>query len=135
MNITVLAMMLASMLALTSSFTWKRSPGLRAALISAITACAEQRFQKKARRFLLGLSTDELQYIAAFLGACVLESLGRSALRRHESADGTAELEQVGCARANRLSDQEHKMILLLEYLRRSRTYSAVLNSRIQMLR
>ena len=28
----------------------------------------------KARQFLLGLSTDELQYIAEFFGSCVIES-------------------------------------------------------------
>jgi hypothetical protein len=88
-------------------------------LISAIAACAEQRLQKKARRFLLGLSTDELQYIAEFLGACVLESLGSSALSRRELAEGIAQFEQVR-ARADR-PDREHKMILLLEYLCRSR--------------
>lgn len=108
---------------------------MRTALISAITACAEQRFQKKSRKFLLGLSTDELQYIAEFLGACVLESLGRSALSRRELAEGIAQFEQVRPARAVCLGDQEHKMILLLEYLCRSRIYSAVVNSRIQMLR
>ena len=94
---------------------------MRTALISAITECAEQRFQKKARRFLLGLSIDELQYIAEFLGACVLESLGSSALSRRELADGIAQFEQVRYTRADCPSDQEHKMILLLEYLCRSR--------------
>jgi hypothetical protein len=89
-------------------------------LISAITACDEQRFQKKARKFLQGLSTDELQYIAEFLGARVLESLGRSALSRRELADGIAQFEQVRRVPAGCLSDQEHKMILLLEYLCRS---------------
>jgi hypothetical protein len=108
---------------------------LRRALISAIAVCAAQRFQKKAREFLHGLSTDELQYIAEFLGACVLESLGRSALSRRELADGIAQFEQVRRARAACLGDQEHKMIVLLEYLCRSRIYSAVLSSRIQMLR
>lgn len=94
---------------------------MRTALISAIAACAERRFQKKARKFLLGLSTDELQYIAEFLGACVLESLGRCALSRRELADGIAQFEQVRRAPADCFSDREHKMILLLEYLCRSR--------------
>lgn len=108
---------------------------MRRALISAITVSAEQRFQKKARKFLHGLSTDELQYIAEFLGACVLESWGRSAASRRELADGIAQFEQFRPARADHPGDQEHKMILLLEYLCRSRTYSAVLSSRIQILR
>lgn len=94
---------------------------MRTALISAISACAERRFQKKARTFLQGLSRDELQYIAEFLGACVLESLGRSALSRRELADGIAHFEHVRRAGADCRSDQEHKMILLLEYLCRCR--------------
>ena len=94
---------------------------MRTALISAIVACAEQRLHRKARRFLLGLSTDELQYIAEFLGACVLESLGNSALSRRELAEGIAQFEQVRGARAECPGDQEHKMILLLEYLCSSR--------------
>jgi hypothetical protein len=93
---------------------------LRTALISAITACAEQRFQKKARSFLLGLSKDELQYIAEFLGACVLESVGGSAFSRRELAEGIAQFEQVRRTPADSLCDQEQKMILLLEYLCRS---------------
>jgi hypothetical protein len=89
-------------------------------LISAIAACAEQRFQKKAREFLQGLSRDELQYIAEFLGACVLESVGHSALSRRELADGIAQFEQVRRASPDGGGDREHKMILLLEYLCRS---------------
>jgi hypothetical protein len=94
---------------------------LRTALISAIAEYAEERFQKKARKFLLGLSTDELQYIAEFLGACVLESSGSSALSRREFADSIAHFEHVRRASADCVGDQEHKMILLLEYLCRSR--------------
>ncbi len=93
---------------------------MRAALISAIALCAERRFQKNARKFLQGLSRDELQYIAEFLGACVLESLGRSALSRRELADGIAHFEQVRRASPDCGGDREHKMILLLEYLCRS---------------
>ena len=93
---------------------------MRTALISAITAFADPRFQKKARKFLLGLSTDEMQYIAEFLGACILESLGRSAFSRRELADGIAQFEQVGRGPSACLGDREHKMILLLEYLCRS---------------
>jgi len=93
---------------------------LRTPLISAITVCAEQRFQKKARKFLQGLSKDELQYIAEFLGACVLESVGRSAVSRRELADRIAQFEQARRAPAGSFNDQEHKMIPLLEYLCRS---------------
>lgn len=60
--------------------------------------------RSKARRFLAGLSSDELQFIAGFLGSCILESQG------HGTCDRPV--------RARKLSaDQELKMILLLEYL------------------
>jgi hypothetical protein len=81
---------------------------LRAVLISAITMCAGERFQKKARKFLQGLSRDELQYIAEFLGACILDS------------DCIAAFAQIDRASADCFGDREHKMILLREYLRRS---------------
>ena len=90
---------------------------VRRVLVSAATACVEERLQKKARRFLQGLSTDELQYIAEFLGACVLESWGRAACSRSQLADGIAHFDQFRCAPTGCVSDQEHKMILLLEYL------------------
>jgi hypothetical protein len=104
---------------------------LRTTLISAIAACAEHRFQKKARRFLLGLSTDELQYIAEFLGACVLESSGSAACSRRELADGIAQFEQVR-EPADCFGDQQHKMILLLEYLCRSRLTHCSLALRVE---
>jgi len=81
---------------------------------------------------LQGLSRDELQYIAEFLGACVLESLGRSALSRRELADGIAHFEQVRRASPDSGSDQEHKMILLLEYLCRSRLTHCSLTARAE---
>ncbi len=105
---------------------------MRTVLISAITACAEHRYQRKARRFLLGLSIDELQYIAEFLGACVLESLGCAAQNRCELAEGVAHFERVRHAHGNCLRDQEHKMILLLEYLCRSRATQGSLAMRVE---
>ena len=89
---------------------------MRRVLVSAAIACVEERLQKKARRFLQGLSTDELQYIAEFLGACILESWGPGACSRSQLADGIARFDRFRSA-PGRLSDQEHKMILLLEYL------------------
>lgn len=100
---------------------------MRTALVSAIAACAERRFQRKARKFLLGLSTDELQYIAEFLGACILESAGRSAFSRRELAEGVAQFEMERRASAHGQGDREHKMILLLEYLCRSRVGRPIL--------
>ena len=91
---------------------------MRTALVAALSACAEERLQRKARRFLQGLSCDELQYIAEFLGSCVLESSGRTQCRR-PLADGITQFARSRPAPAGCLNDQEHKMILLLEYLRR----------------
>jgi hypothetical protein len=93
---------------------------LRTALISAITACADERLQKRARWFLQGLSNDELQYIAEFLGACVLESSGHEACSRRQLADGIAHFDRSRSALGG-LDDQDHKMIVLLEYLCRCR--------------
>jgi len=96
---------------------------LKPALISAITDCTEPRAQRQARRFLLGLSTDELQYIAEFLGSCVIECASPTEER----------IERFGCGRSAQMynrGDQQHKMIVLLEYLRRSRRRSCVPASR-----
>jgi len=94
-----------------------RSPGLRTALISAITACADDRLQKKARWFLQGLSNDELQYIAEFLGACVIESYMDEACNRRQLADGIAHFDRFRSAPCGGHNDPDHKMIVLLEYL------------------
>jgi hypothetical protein len=80
--------------------------------------------KSKARRFLQGLSADELQYIAEFLGSCILEHSEPTAFSRKQLADGIAEFERCRAGRPRRarpgaLNDQEHKMILLLEYLSR----------------
>jgi hypothetical protein len=77
---------------------------VRNSLVAALVACADRPMKSKARRFLAGLSSDELQFIAGFLGSCILESQG----------DGTCDRAMP----ARKLSaDEELKMILLLEYL------------------
>lgn len=74
--------------------------------------------KSKARRFLEGLSSDELQFIAEFLGSCVIDSHAGGARNRAELAERIARFQQVRANRAQMLSsDQEHKMIVLLEYL------------------
>ncbi len=92
---------------------------MRTALISAISACVDERLQPKSRRFLQGLSADELQYIAEFLGACLLEPPGGAACDRRQLADGITRFDRCRRRRSGCLHDQEHKMILLLEYLSR----------------
>jgi len=83
----------------------------------------------EARRFLRGLSCDELQFIAEFLGACVLEA-------RHDCARGRGELAreiasfQAATGAGEASPDREHKMILLLEFLCRSGVSAARMAAR-----
>ncbi|MBZ5593478.1 MAG: hypothetical protein LAP39_14640 [Acidobacteriia bacterium] len=76
-----------------------------------------------------GLATDEMQYIAEFLGACILETGGRcrgsraqlaEAIKQFEHSRRSAMTPESHCVGSRQ--DQEHKMILLLEYLCRSGT-------------
>ena len=88
------------------------------ALVAALVSCADRPLKPRARQFLVGLSFDELQFIAEFLGACVLESTEEGRCSRSELAGQIAEFQRgrlrcsPGCS-----EDQDHKMILLLEYL------------------
>jgi hypothetical protein len=91
---------------------------VRNSLVAALVACADQSLKSKARRFLTGLSSDELQFIAGFLGSCILESQVRSARHRVELAERIARFQQTLTDRARpRSTDQELKLILLREYL------------------
>ena len=91
-------------------------PVTRNTLVMALSACAETTLRTRARRFLMGLSADELQFIVEFVGACILESSGDLA-RAAESV----QLHQSRLARASlRRCDHENKMILLREYMRLS---------------
>jgi hypothetical protein len=73
------------------------------------------------RRFLTGLSSDELQFIAAHLGFRILDPLGT---RPRPWTVPPPRTVPDGCADAptpaHRSHDLEHKMILLLEFLGRS---------------
>jgi hypothetical protein len=78
---------------------------------------------------LQGLSADELQYIAEFLGARILESDCQPDGSRSQLAEDVARFERSrraaagrrnGCHRSSgSVQDGDHKMILLLEYLSR----------------
>jgi len=77
----------------------------------------------------VGLSSDELEFIAEFVGACILEgacifeleSAERCCRSRGELAERIAEFQQARVTRVRlQPEDQEHKTILLLEYLCRS---------------
>ena len=93
---------------------------MRPALVAALASCVDKSLQSKARHFLLGLSCDELEFIADYLGSCMLES-GSQRCSRGQLAGRIAEFQQArqGCAHG-RSADQEHKMILLLEFLCRN---------------
>jgi hypothetical protein len=92
---------------------------VRATLLSALCACVADRKKPTARRFLQGLSCDELEYIAEFFGACVLESrYGLGSTRGELAEEITAfECSRRGAAPPGARPDDDHKMILLLEYL------------------
>jgi len=90
---------------------------VRASLVAALESCAEGPGRTQAERFLAGLSSDELQFIAEFLGACLLESARDRCVSRAEVADRIARYQEARACPARCSADQEHKMILLLEYL------------------
>jgi len=75
---------------------------LRENLVAALVDCANNRpCRWRTRKFLNGLSSDELQFLAEYLGSRILGSEGA----------------YLGPAVS---SDREHKMILLKEFLGRS---------------
>lgn len=91
----------------------------RTSLVKALSTVALSDRRRVARRFLQGLSTEELRYIASYIGACLLESaLHAQPASRGEIAWEILQYEscQLGCC-DHLPGDVEHKMILLLEYL------------------
>jgi len=94
---------------------------VRDTLLSALTGCADKSRRPLARRFLVGLSADELQFIAEFLGACLLEPSLECRNSRAELGDRISRFQTLRGGFAPCASeDEQHKMILLLEYLCRS---------------
>jgi hypothetical protein len=91
---------------------------LRSTLVAALVSCTDSPHKSQARRFVEGLSADEMQFIAEFLGACVLDPSGQSCASRAQWAERIARYQQASAGRGS--PDREHKMILLLEYLCRS---------------
>jgi hypothetical protein len=89
---------------------------VRDALVAALAACANSRPSRwRTRRFLTGLSSDELQFIAECLGSGILRSSGYCL---HPPSTRP------------RSRDQEHKMILLVEFLGRSGLQQTALQTR-----
>ena len=94
---------------------------MRSTLVAALVSCADSPHRSTARRFVQGLSSDELQFIAGFLGAGLLDSSGKRYASREQWAERITRYQKAsaGCRQCHS-ADQEHKMILLLEYLCRS---------------
>ncbi len=83
---------------------------MRNSLVAALAACAEISLRPRARRFLSGLSCDELEFIAGFFGGWILE-----ANDREEAGDAGKRTRTDG--RGATVSDLDHKLILVHEYL------------------
>lgn len=90
---------------------------MRSDLVAALASCSDGPMKYKTRRFLAGLSRDELQFIAEFVGSSILEAAESCPHSRREVAERIAEFQRM---RANGSPDQDHKTILLFEFLRRS---------------
>jgi hypothetical protein len=97
--------------------------------LTALAAYADQSQQLWARRFLLGLSADELQFIAEFLGASILDPAEPRRPSRAEMAERIEKFQRSRRpsrkVRRTPSRDEEHKMILLLEYLCRGAVRNA----------
>lgn len=86
--------------------------------------------RRKARQFLLGLSTDELQYIAEFLGSCIMES---EQPYQWTHAQLTQGIQRFDRGQKHSISDRQHKMMLLLEFLWRCNIGSASVTARVRL--
>ena len=100
---------------------------MKTILVKSLCAVVSDPQRRKARQFLLGLSTDELQYIAEFLGSCILESEQPGRWNRTQL---TICIQRFDQSQKTTFSDRQHKMILLLEFLCRCHIGSAPMATR-----
>lgn len=84
---------------------------MRRTLVIALVSCVESPCKSKTRRFLFGLSSCELQFIAEYLGCCILESVEYCDASRDQLARSVS---------IPNSEDLEHKCILLREFLKLS---------------
>src|SRR5689334_22479251 len=89
---------------------------MKTILVKSLSVVVPDPQRRKARQFLLGLSTDELQYIAEFLGSCILESEHMYAWTRPQLSHG---IQRFDHSQKKSVADRDHKMILLMEFLSR----------------
>ncbi len=96
-------------------------------LVDAISSMSTAGRQRAARNFLEGLSTDELRYIAGYLGTRVIDpdlpppckNRNQIALsiERYEGSKKGPEPKKVGSDTRCNGSRATHRMMVLLEYL------------------
>lgn len=89
---------------------------MRSDLVTALASCCDDLMRYKTRRFLAGLSRDELQFIAEFVGSSILEAADSCSHSRREVAERVARFQRT--REGSNGADQDHKTILLLEFLR-----------------
>ena len=90
-------------------------------LVSAVSSLSTASRREAARRFLEGLSSDELEYIAAYFGARLIESRPTSpALTRDEIALCIQRYDRAA-AHPGAAARPTHRMMILLEYLSMNR--------------
>jgi len=99
-----------------------RRTAVRDALVAALAECAGSLpSRRRMRRFLTGLSFDELQFIAAHLGFRILDPCG---IRPRPWTAQPRQIVPGACTDAGMTArqshDLEHKLILLVEFLGRS---------------
>ena len=103
---------------------------MKTILVRSLCSVISPELRRKARQFLLGLSTDELQYIAEFLGCCILESEKPERWPRAQLSRSIHRFDQL---HQSTVSDRQHKMILLLEFLSRCNSDSTSLPARAEL--
>ena len=90
-------------------------------LVSAVSSLSTASRREAARRFLEGLSSDELEYIAAYFGARFIESRPTSpALTRDEIALSIQRYDRAASPPSAE-ARSTHRMMILLEYLSMNR--------------
>ena len=87
----------------------------RASLVTALVTVTETARRRTTRRFLEGLSSDELLYIVDYFGARILDPNLAPGESRYLAAQQVLRYQR--CCRKQEPM-RSHKMILLLEFLR-----------------
>jgi len=93
---------------------------VRRTLVTALASCAGQKARIRLHRFLSGLSSDELEFLAGFQGARILERCcGVSSGNCLDPGPAASRPNYYGLPGERCAADRIHKMIVLREYLAR----------------